>query len=53
MRLDPLQVLLLAQSDLHADARNGELVDALLDIRRALCLSAPGLSVPVVPGRPS
>lgn len=46
-------VLLLAQSDLFAEARNGQLIDALLDIRRALCLPGPGPSVPVVPGRSS
>ncbi|GIE75766.1 hypothetical protein Aph02nite_17160 [Actinoplanes philippinensis] len=46
-------VNLLAQSDLYADDRNGELVDLLLDIRRALCLPAAGVSVPIVPGRSS
>jgi hypothetical protein len=46
-------VLLLAQSEIPADGRNGELVDVLLDIRRALCLPAAGVHVPVVPGRPS
>jgi hypothetical protein len=46
-------VLLLAQSDLPAEDRSQRLIDALLDIRRALCLTAPGPQVPVVPGRPS
>jgi hypothetical protein len=46
-------VLLLAQSDLPRYGRNTELVDALLDVRRALCLPAAGVHVPVVPGRPS
>lgn len=46
-------VLLLAQSDLFAEVRNTELIDALLDIRRALCLPAAGVQVSVVPGRPS
>lgn len=46
-------VLLLAQSDLYGEDRNTELIDALLDIRRALCLPAAGVTVPVVPGRPA
>ncbi|WP_328465481.1 hypothetical protein OHA21_43700 [Actinoplanes sp. NBC_00393] len=46
--------VLHAQAALPADARNSALVDLAMDVRRALCLAAPGArSVPVVPGRPS
>jgi hypothetical protein len=49
--------LLLAQSDLDADDRNNQLVDVLIDIRRALDMPMPVRSplirpaVPVIPGR--
>lgn len=48
--------LLVTQCRLLADDRDGELVDMLLDLRRALDLPAPILSplirpaVPVIPG---
>lgn len=47
--------LLIAQSAMHADDRVDQLVDVLLDLRRALDLPAPILSPqapvePVIPG---
>jgi hypothetical protein len=48
-----IQAGLDAQSALFAEDRNDELVDALLDLRRALRPPMIRAAVPVVPGRSS
>lgn len=44
--------LLITQSAMHADGRDAQLVDVLLDLRRTLDLPAPILSPPIRPAVP-